>query len=148
MLVTLSGMVMLVMLVKLLKTQDGIAVTPSGMTTLPLGCSPFRYITLFAETAEAIPSIDITSNHAAKSPLKSMRATLSVSLKTALPTLSKPAGIVTFCTPPQPENAPSPMLFTLSGIIILVSELQFWNALLPMLVTLSGIDMLVRLLQL
>ena len=50
-------------------------------------------------------------------------------------------------SPLQPQNAPPPMLVTLSGIVMLVRPLQPENALPPMLVTLSGIVMLVRPLQ-
>jgi len=39
----------------------------------------------------------------------------------------------------QPENAPYPMLVTLSGIVMLVRPLQSPNAHSPMLVTLLGI---------
>ena len=35
----------------------------------------------------------------------------------------------------QPENAPTPILVTLSGIVMLVSDLQPENAPLPILVT-------------
>jgi hypothetical protein len=46
-------------------------------------------------------------------------------------------------SPLQPENAPPPMLVTLSGIVMLVRPLQPLNAKCPMLVTLSGIVTLV-----
>ena len=38
------------------------------------------------------------------------------------------AGIVTFLSPLQPENAESEMLVTLEGIVTLVSPLQLENA--------------------
>jgi hypothetical protein len=44
----------------------------------------------------------------------------------------------------HPENAPSPMLVTLSGIVTLVKPLHPSNAPSPMLVTLSGIVTLVK----
>ena len=47
----------------------------------------------------------------------------------------------------QSENAPEPMLVTLSGIVMLVRPVQKPNASLLMLVTLLGIVMLVRLLH-
>ena len=46
---------------------------------------------------------------------------------------------VTEVSPEQPENAPYPMLVTLSGIVTEVSPEQPQNALSPMRVTLSGI---------
>ena len=47
----------------------------------------------------------------------------------------------------QPENAASPILFTLSGIIMLVKPVQPLKAELPTLNTLSGIVTLIKLAQ-
>ena len=47
----------------------------------------------------------------------------------------------------QPENAPFPILVTLSGIVMLVKLVQPENAKLPILVTLFGIVMLVKPVQ-
>ena len=49
--------------------------------------------------------------------------------------------------PLQSQNAPTPMLVTLSGIVTLASPLQPTNAYTPMLVTLLGIVTLVSPLQ-
>ena len=50
--------------------------------------------------------------------------------------------------PPQPSNAASPIVVTLSGIVMLVKLSHQANAYSPMLVTLSGIVMLVKPVQL
>ena len=48
---------------------------------------------------------------------------------------------------PAYENAPEPMLVTLSGIVIEVKPVHHENAELPMLVTLAGIVIEVKLVQ-
>ena len=48
---------------------------------------------------------------------------------------------------PAYENAPEPMLVTLSGIVIEVKPVQHENAKSPMLVTLSGIVIEVKPVQ-
>ena len=48
---------------------------------------------------------------------------------------------------PAYENAPEPMLVTLSGIVIEVKPVHHENAEVPMLVTLAGIVIEVKLVQ-
>ena len=63
------------------------------------------------------------------------------------PMLVTLSGIVMLVKLLQPLKVELPILVTLSGIVMLVKLLQLAKAELPMLVTLSGIAILVRLLQ-
>ena len=85
-------------------------------------------------TSRLIPAIRVDPFFESKSPLTDLYDEL-------------PAATINSVKPLQPENAPFPMLITLSGIVMLVSPLQSLNAQSPMLVTLSGIVTLVSPLQ-
>ena len=93
MLVTLSGIVMLVRLVQPEKTETPILTTPSGMVTSP-PIEPKAIATILPESIKNNPS------ELAYLPLNDTREV-------------------------HPANTPSPMLVTLLGIVMLVRLVQF-----------------------
>ena len=118
MLVTLSGISMLVRLVQLEKALKAILVPPVIITVFNDEGTYDKAPNIYPKCVLLVPSF--------VAPTK---------------------GIVILSRLVQPSNASEPMLVTLSGIAMLVRLVQPENAEEPMLVTLSPIVMLARLVQ-
>ena len=130
MLVTLSGIDIILNLAQFLNAESATAVVPGRISS---DTDELSYPTTTVLTYETPFSTSIRFGQFVNA------------FAAILVTLS---GIVMPVNPVQPENALSPMLVTPSGIVMLVNPVQPENAELLMLVTLSPIVMLVKLLQL
>ena len=109
MLLTLSGMVMLVMLLQPENAKSPMLVTPSGIVTSP---------------EQAVPSIKIPFTITGEFPC-CLFVNQGVSENAAFPMLVTLSGIVMLVKLLQYRNAESPMLVTLSGIVMFVNLLQY-----------------------